>query len=234
MGLMEQASKNPRLNKYLVSAGLAQSRRSADKIISSGRVTLNGAVVSDLSSRVNSTDKVELDGQSGRLRADIYLAYNKPKGLVCSHSRNDGGRTIFDELPPAFSSLKIAGRLDKDSEGLMILSSDGAFINNVTHPSSNKSKAYLVDTKQDISDAMIEQFNKGVRLLDGVSKLKATKIGRNRAKIIISEGRNRQIRRSFETLGLTIIKLQRVRIGLYSNKSLGPKEFVFIKPEDVV
>jgi len=91
-----------------------------------------------------------------------------------------------------------------------------------------------VYTKQNITEVVVAKLNAGVKLVDGVSKLKTTIIGKNATKVIISEGRNRQIRRSFETLGLTVIKLQRVRIGLYSNRSLAPKEFVFIKPEDVL
>ena len=224
-------SPNPRLNKYLVGVGLAESRRKADELISAGRVSINGATETNLATRVMDTD---LDGQSGTKRKDIYIAYNKPRGLVCSHIKQGSSKTIFEELPIAFANLKIAGRLDKDSEGLMILSSDGDFINKITHPSSRKDKTYLVYTKQDITQPVVAKLNEGVKLVDGVSKLKTTIIGKNATRVIISEGRNRQIRRSFETLGLTVIKLQRVRIGLYSNRHLAPKDFIFIKPEDVL
>ena len=227
-------SPNPRLNKYLVAVGLAESRRKADEIITAGRVSINGVAETNLATRVMDADLVELDGQSGKKRKDIYIAYNKPRGLVCSHIKQGSSKTIFEELPIAFANLKIAGRLDKDSEGLMILSSDGDFINKITHPSSRKDKTYLVYTKQDIAQTIVEKLNAGVKLVDGVSKLKTTIIGKNATKVIISEGRNRQIRRSFETLGLTVIKLQRVSIVLYSNRRMDPKEFVFIKPEDVL
>jgi len=227
-------SPNPRLNKYLVGVGLAESRRKADELITAGRVSINGATETNLATRVMDTDLVSLDGQSGTKRKDIYIAYNKPRGLVCSHIKQGSSKTIFEELPIAFANLKIAGRLDKDSEGLMILSSDGDFINKITHPSSRKDKTYLVYTKQDITQPVVAKLNEGVKLVDGVSKLKTTIIGKNATRVIISEGRNRQIRRSFEGLGLTVIKLQRVRIGLYSNRHLAPKDFIFIKPEDVL
>jgi pseudouridine synthase len=225
---------NPRINKYLVMVGLADSRRKADELIKQGAVTVNDKVVSDMSYRVESEDIVKANGLEGSSREDIYIAYNKPRGEICSHKSYGNDKTIFDSLPESFSKLKIAGRLDRDSEGLIILSSDGEFINKVSHPSMNKSKTYLVITKESISDSDIEKLNKGIKLEDGLSKLKVARNGDKALKIVMSEGKNRQIRRTLYAIKKDVIKLQRVRIANYSNSRLEPREYVFIKPEEVL
>ncbi len=222
-----------RLNKRLVKLGLATSRRKADELIASGQVSVDGQVCTNLATLVKSSEQVTVKGRSGAAKPDIYLAYYKPRGVVCSH-RGQGSRTVFDDLPKNFSSLKIGGRLDKDSEGLMVLTSDGKFIQELTHPSKSKSKTYIVKTKQALTAAEIEHINKGVKLKDGVSKLKTTALNDTTLKIIMSEGRNRQIRRTLEFIGKDVVELQRVSIGNYANPRLQKGQYVFIKPEAVL
>ncbi len=224
----------PRINKYLVTVGLAESRRKADTLIKKGQVTVNGKVRVDLSYRVLGGDVVEVAGQTGKTRSDIYIAFNKPRGLVCSHAKQASNATIFDALPKSFATLKIAGRLDKDSQGLVILSSDGDFIQSLSHPSNEKSKTYIVTTDKKVPEQGLSALNAGIKLDDGISKLKATLINPTSVRVIMTEGKNRQIRRSFEALELDVIKLERVKIGKYSNPRLMPEKFVFIQPEDIL
>lgn len=223
-----------RLNKRLVQMGLASSRRKADELILQGRVAVNGKTVGELGSKVEDTDEISLDGKLGKQRAPIYVAYYKPRGLVCSHVSQGRTETIFDQLPKSFKSLKIAGRLDKDSEGLMILSSDGDFNYALTHPSGSKSKAYIVTTKEEITQAEIDKINAGIKLEDGTSNMNASLLKPTEIKIVMSEGKNRQIRRTLEAISKAVIRLQRVRIGDYSNPNLQPGKFEFIKPGDVI
>ena len=222
-----------RLNKRLVKLGLAESRRKADELIRLGKVVVNGSVCVEMGYMAKQDDKISVDGKIGKPRDEIYIAYNKPKGLVCSHARQSG-QTIFDKLPKSFMSLKMAGRLDKDSQGLMILASDGEFINKISHPNQQKDKTYIVTIKQEISTDDIEKLNKGVKLEDGVSNMNVKKTGPNQIRIIMSEGKNRQIRRTLAELKKDVIKLERVRIGKYANTSLGEGKHVFIRPEDVL
>ncbi len=224
----------PRINKYLVTVGLAESRRKADMLIKKGRVMVNGSAQVDLSYRVVGDDVVEVAGHVGKSRSDIYIAFNKPRGLVCSHAKQANNSTIFDVLPKSFASLKIAGRLDKDSQGLVILSSDGDFIQSLAHPSNEKSKTYIVTTNKKVTEQNLSALNAGIKLDDGISKLRATLINPTSVRVIMTEGKNRQIRRSFEATGLDVIKLERVKIGKYSNPRLGPEKFVFIGPEDIL
>lgn len=222
-----------RLNKLLVKLGLAESRRKADELISQSRVSIDGAICNELGFMADPNSEIMVDGKSGVRRAEIYVVYNKPKGLVCSHAKQKYP-TIFDKLPKAFLSLKIAGRLDKDSQGLVILSSDGEFINQITHPSSKKDKVYKVTTKQPLNSEDLDKLNQGVKLEDGISKMRAKLTGANSLNIVMSEGKNRQIRRTLEAIGKDVIILERTKIGKYSNPSLGSGRHIFIKPEDVI
>ncbi len=223
-----------RINKYLVVSGLAESRRKADEIIRSGRVSINDEQVKDLSYQVKEGDIVKLDGAVGEIKSNIYIAYHKPRGEICSHKRYGNDKTIFDSLPKSFSQLKIAGRLDRDSEGLVILSSDGNFVNDISHPSKNKTKAYMVTTKESLNDEDIDKLNTGIKLEDGISKLKVTRSGDNIIKVVMNEGRNRQIRRTLEAINKDVVKLVRIRIGKFTIRGIMPNKFEFIKPEDVL
>lgn len=222
-----------RLNQYLVYVGLAESRRKADSLIQLGKVSINGTITTELATRVQEADTVTVDGQKGIQKSDIYIGYNKPRGEICSHRRQGGTRVIFDHLPKSFGSLKIAGRLDRDSRGLVVCSSDGVFINELTHPSKNKIKIYIVKTQGRVTDIQLNSLNKGVRLDDGISTMTVRRIKPNLLRIEMQEGKNRQIRRTLQALGLDVIDLERIAIGKL--KLTWPEgQYQFIKPNDVL
>lgn len=222
----------PRLNQHLVNIGLAASRRKADELIEQGKVEINGVLVTKLATRVGPTDQVTVGGKTGQSKTNIYIAYNKPRGEVCSRQSQDNSPTIFTSLPKNFSSLKIAGRLDKDSRGLVILSSDGQFVNDLSHPSKEKMKTYMVKLRSPITSTQLDKLNDGVMLKEGLSQMVARRIKPKILRIEMSEGKNRQIRRTLEKIGAEVIDLERVAIG---NLVLHWPEgkFEFIKPESV-
>ena len=158
----------------------------------------------------------------------IYLAMNKPVGYVCSRRRQDAAPTIYELLPADLQSLKTVGRLDKDSEGLILLTNDGEFGFQMTHPKFAKHKLYEVELDralEPLHQQMIGDF--GVELKDGRSQLGLTKLddGRRRWQVEMSEGRNRQIRRTFGALGYTVMRLKRLEFGPYRLSGLQPGEW---------
>lgn len=202
-----------RLNKKLVELGLSPARRKADQAIVEGRVMVNGEPAS-LGMSVEDSDVISLDGKLGKSKDLIYVAFNKPAGYICSHVSQGNSKTIFDLLPKSFAQLKIAGRLDKDSDGLVLLSSDGEFVNSITHPKAEKQKEYIVTIDKPINSEDTTKLRNGVELHDGISNfISVSKINQTTLRITLSEGRNRQIRRTFEQLGYDVARLQRVRMG---------------------
>ncbi len=214
-----------RLNKFLAqSVGI--SRREADEYIQSGRISINNApaVIGD---RINDGDVVTLDGQTITTHEPKYYAFNKPVGYVCSRRKQGDNETIYAILPPELKSLKTVGRLDKDSSGLILLTDDGDFTQRMTHPKFAKTKIYEVRVDrplQPLHQQMINDF--GVDLPDGKSKLILEKLDDDRTywRVTMSEGRNRQIRRTFAALGYIVTNLHRTNFGPYSLGSLKPGE----------
>ncbi len=211
-----------RLNKFLAHA-TGVSRREADNLISAGRVTVNSNKVS-LGAQIDEADTIELDNKPVQGRAlQLCILLNKPVGYLCSRRSQGGVPTIFELLPQQYRLLKPVGRLDKDSSGLILLTDDGDFAHRMTHPSFHKVKVYEVELdkpleplhQQIVSDIGIQltdgrsQFT--VKKLDSVDDLRATAY-----EVTMSEGRNRQIRRTFTALGYTVTKLHRTNFGNYS------------------
>jgi 23S rRNA pseudouridine2604 synthase len=202
-----------RLNKYLSESG-ACSRREADALIAEGRVTVNGAPAV-LGTQVEDGDDVRLDGdQVGTARKKIrpvYLALNKPVGITCTTERHVAGNIIdFVDHPERVFPI---GRLDKDSEGLILLTNDGDIVNEVLRVEHNHEKEYVVAVDQAITPRFLEQMAAGVRLSDATTRpCKVARLGPKLFKIILSQGLNRQIRRMCEALGYAVEALQRVRI----------------------
>lgn len=196
---------------------------------------VNNQIVTELGTQVVESDEVTVKGKAGKIKEDIYVAYNKPRGEVCSHNSELGDKTIFASLPKSFLSLKIAGRLDKDSEGLVILSSDGHFVNKVSHPREQKEKLYIVTTRQPVDKQSQAKLEAGVKLDDGLAKAYKTRsLPGNRVSLVLQEGRKRQIRRMFDAIDHPVVRLERIQVGRYRNDQLKPGEYVFIKPEDVL
>lgn len=218
-------SEQVRLNKFLAER-LGISRREADDAIAAGKVTIDGQKA-ELGARVevgqgSTIDKYSNVCYNGRMvswgAAYLYLALNKPRGVVCSRKSQDGGQTVYDLLPSEYRRLKTVGRLDKDSSGLILLTNDGDFAFRMTHPKFIKTKVYEVRLDralEPIHQQMIGDF--GVDLPDGKSRLGLERLDDTRKcwRVTMHEGRNRQIRRTFGALGYTVVELKRVQFGTY-------------------
>lgn len=221
-----------RLNKYL-ALELGVSRREADNLIEKNRVEINGRPIS-LGARVGDNDTVTVDGKVISKVAKLqYIALHKPTGYVCSRRQQGGNPTIYELLPPELHILKPVGRLDSDSSGLIILTNDGDFAYKMTHPKFYKTKIYYVRLDSDLEplhQQMISDY--GISLEDGPSKLQLERLddfGRTDWKVTMHEGRNRQIRRTFSSLGYTVIKLHRTQFGDFGLSDLPVGEFQSFK-----
>lgn len=213
---MEQ--KTERLNKFL-ALQLGISRRQADELIEKGRISINGKTA-QLGERFKAGDEIKLGEKiiSKTHEEKKYVIFNKPRGYVCSRKKQGENETIYTILPKEFSVLKPVGRLDKDSSGILLLTNDGDFAFQMTHPKFRKVKEYLVslDTPlQPIHQQMIADF--GINLPDGKSQLGLERLDDSRKnwKVIMSEGRNRQIRRTFSAIGYEVEELHRTVFGSY-------------------
>jgi 23S rRNA pseudouridine2605 synthase len=215
-----------RLNKYLAFQ-LGVSRREADNSIAAGHIKVNG-VTAILGGRFEEADTITFKSKPLAKRLSYtYVALNKPIGYVSSRKQQGETPTLYSLLPEKYHNLKPVGRLDKDSSGLLLLTDDGDFAYNMTHPKFYKVKTYEVslDTElQPLHQQMISDF--GIELEDGPSKLSLEK--RDNAKdwlVTMHEGRNRQIRRTFSSLGYTVTALHRISFGNYSLEDLKPGDF---------
>ena len=199
-----------RLNKYLAETG-ACSRREADEWIERGRVSVNGTVAV-LGTQVNEDDAVLLDGQPlrGKPRR-VYLALNKPVGIECTTDRDVPGNIVdFVGYPERIFPI---GRLDKDSEGLILLTNDGDIVNTVLRAEHEHEKEYVVSVDRPLTGAFLAGMAAGVPILDTVTNpCRITQVGRNTFRIVLTQGLNRQIRRMCEHFGYTVRNLRRVRI----------------------
>lgn len=215
-----------RLNKFL-STNYGISRREADELISAGKVLINGQKAV-LGARIGKNDEVLLSGKEVLESKLRYFALNKPVGYVCSKKRQGNTPTIYELLPSELQSLKSVGRLDKDSSGIILLTNDGDFSFKMTHPSFHKTKIYEVELDRDLAPLhrqMIADF--GINLQDGISKLGLERItGEKKWRVTMSEGRNRQIRRTFEAVGYKVVKLHRTTFGPYTLSGLKPGKYV--------
>jgi 23S rRNA pseudouridine2604 synthase len=202
-----------RLNKYLSESG-ACSRREADELIAEGRVTVNG-VPAVLGTQVADGDDVRLDGdQVGQARKKsrpVYIALNKPVGITCTTERHVAGNIVdFVNHPERVFPI---GRLDKDSEGLILLTNDGDIVNEVLRAEHQHEKEYVVGVDRALEGDFVGKMSAGVRLSDATTKpCKVEKLGAKLFKIVLTQGLNRQIRRMCEALGYTVEALRRVRI----------------------
>ena len=209
-----------RLNKYL-ALQLGISRREADILIESEAVTINGELAI-IGSRVVEGDRVQVAGAPVQKEtvAHQYIAFNKPVGFVCSRRAQGDNDTIYALLPSNLHRLKPVGRLDKDSSGLILLTNDGDFAYQMTHPKFRKTKIYKVRLDKELAplhQQMISDF--GIDLEDGRSQLSLERLSdtsRTEWQVTMSEGRNRQIRRTFAALGYRVTKLHRTNFGNYS------------------
>lgn len=220
MNTPHDTGKSPeRLNKFLARQ-LGISRREADVLIENETVMVNHTLAT-LGTRITPSDSIDVAGTPvvRRPAALRYIALNKPIGYVCSRRMQGNAPTIYSLLPPELHMLKPVGRLDKDSSGLLLLTNDGDFAYRMTHPKFAKTKQYRVRLDRDLEplhQQMISDF--GIELDDGRSQLILARLDDNRREwhITMSEGRNRQIRRTFAALGYTVTRLHRTNFGNYA------------------
>jgi 23S rRNA pseudouridine2604 synthase len=201
-----------RLNKYLSEAGYC-SRRAADKLIDEGRVTING-VVPEMGTKVLAGDEVKVDGKTihNDTKKRTYIAFNKPVGIVCTTDTAVEKDNIIDYINYPSRIFPI-GRLDKDSEGLILLTDDGDIVNKILRASNNHEKEYIVSVDKPISQTFIQRMSGGVPILDTVTKqCEVQKLSTYEFKIILTQGLNRQIRRMCEYLNYEVQSLKRTRI----------------------
>lgn len=229
------ANEEIRLQAYLAHCGVA-SRRASEKIILDGRVSVNGQVVTELGTKVTDKDKVLVDGNPVTLEKNKrYVLLNKPAGYVCSNSDEKGRDSAIDLLKDSYSErLYNVGRLDMFSSGLIIFTNDGDFAARLSHPSSELEKEYIVDSSLPLPRNLAEEFMKGVRV-DGVFyKCKfAKELNSHRMQIVLIEGKNREIRRVFESHNVAIKRLVRVRIGNVEMNKLAPGAHRDLTQEEV-
>lgn len=202
-----------RINKY-IAAHYEISRRKADELILNGRVTVNGNVA-PIGYEVLDNDIVEVAGiKKKNTEESRVLLVNKPRGYVCSHE-GQGAPTVFELVPEHYCSFNIAGRLDKDSSGLVILSNNGDLIYNLSHPSKGGKKVYEVDLQKPLAKSDSLQIQKGVNIGDArLSKMQLSGKGTHWV-VELHEGRNRQIRRTFSALGYEVLALHRTQMGQF-------------------
>jgi 23S rRNA pseudouridine2605 synthase len=209
---------NVRLQKYLAEAGVA-SRRASEKIILEGRVAVNGRTVNEMGAKVDAAaDKVTVDGTPVRVKRKFYLALHKPAGYVCTRQDDLKRRTVGSLLPKEWSNLYSVGRLDLESEGLIFLTNDGEFSLHMTHPRYGVRKKYLATVTGRVESDMLHRITRGV-LHEGET-LKAEKArllsannSHSLVELELSEGKNREVRRLFESQGLGVDRLVRTQIG---------------------
>lgn len=207
---MDEGSVHMRINKFISEAGTA-SRRGADKLITEGRVTINGKRAT-IGSQVEPGDDVRVNGnQLFVARNNVYIALNKPVGITSTTEKGVKGN-IVDLVNHPFRVFHI-GRLDKDSEGLILLTNDGDIVNEILRSENQHEKEYIVSVDRPITPEFLKQMSEGVKILDTVTlPCKVEQLSKYDFKIILTQGLNRQIRRMCEALGYNVYRLQRIRI----------------------
>jgi pseudouridine synthase len=224
-----------RLQKFIASTGLI-SRRNAEVLMTTGRVKVNGVIIKKLGSTVDPDhDEVMVDDEVIEpVREFSYIALNKPTGYVCSRAKHKGERTVYDLVPDA-RELVIAGRLDKDSQGLVILSNDGELTNKLTHPRYRHEKEYEIATVKPLTPEAIEELRRGIRLDEGKAIFdQFTELRPSVYRVVLHQGWKRQIRRMIGAVHNDVVRLTRVRINKLELGDLQPAAWKKIRRRDIV
>lgn len=209
-----------RLNRFLSQCGLG-SRRSSELLVLEGRVAINGKLIKDLATNVGDEDQVSVDGKPARPETGIVIALNKPRGYICSRSDEKDRMTIYALLPKPLQTLHHVGRLDKDSEGLLLLTNRGDLSHHLIHPSKGAEKEYEVIVDKPLDQAVMARLVKGMITEEGYAKSeRAWMDSEYRCHVVLKQGLKRQIRLMFYQLGFEVVRLVRVRIGWLELKGL--------------
>jgi 23S rRNA pseudouridine2605 synthase len=222
-----------RLNRYLSQCGVA-SRRGAEEIILGGRVSINGHLITELATKVLPEDKVVVDGSPVRAETPVVLVLNKPKGYLCSRGDKQDRMTIYDLLPLKYQNLHHVGRLDKDSEGLILLTNRGDLSHRIIHPSQGAEKEYEVVVDQALNPDVMAKLVKGMMTEEGFARAERTWMdGDYRAHIVLKMGLKRQIRMMLYYLGYEVTRLTRIRIGWLKLHGLARGAYKELTPTEV-
>jgi 23S rRNA pseudouridine2605 synthase len=222
-----------RLNRFLALAGIS-SRRGAEEYIRRGRVTVNGELKTDLATQVAFSDQVRVDGKVVRTQELVYLLLNKPADFLTTRSDERSRKTIYQLLPDDLPNLAHVGRLDKESEGLLLLTNDGDLAFRITHPKFKLEKEYLVTLDREFGLEDSPKTKKGVYLSEGRARFDAiVKVNPRQVRVVLTQGLKRQVRRVFAALGYKVKRLQRVRIGPLTDRGLRPGEVRLLSQKEV-
>jgi 23S rRNA pseudouridine2605 synthase len=228
-----------RINKFIAHAGLA-SRRKAEELIKKGLVTINGQVVRELATTVKSGDQVEVSGTPIYNEEKVYYLLNKPRGVISSVSDDKGRKTVVNLLPTVKERIYPVGRLDWDTSGLLILTNDGDFTDKMIHPRNEIDKVYLARVKGIATRENLRPLTRGV-VIDGkktkparytIVKVDAEK-NRSVVELVIHEGRNHQVKKMFESVGLLVDKLSRTQFGTLDLTGLRPGEYRRLNKKEI-
>jgi len=229
-----------RINKYLASTGLA-SRRKCEEYILAGRVTVDGKAITSLAFDVSENAKVKVDGERVMPPANFtYIMMHKPKGYLTTLSDDRNRKTVMDLLPANLRHLKPIGRLDFNSEGLLLFTDDGGVAQNVMRPAKEVVKTYQVKVEGEVSQVDASEMEKGVELFDGTKfkkcKVKILDIADRKTKleVQITEGKNREIRKIFDKFGYNVIFLKRVAVGQIKLGGLTRGTVRLLRPAEVM
>ncbi|GGF87575.1 pseudouridine synthase [Paenibacillus abyssi] len=229
-----------RLQKILAQAGVA-SRRKCEELIQSGQVQVNGETVTTLGVKADPLqDVITVNGRPIRSEKKLYLMMNKPKGVITSAKDPEGRKIVSDFLPDIKERVYPVGRLDYDTEGLLLLTNDGEFANKLTHPKHHVPKTYLATVKGVPHGTALEKLAKGIKLEDGMTAPAEVEYydvdpdsKQSTITITIHEGRNRQVRRMFDAISHPVIRLKRVRFGELGLQNLQRGKYRHLTPQEV-
>ncbi len=226
-----------RINRYLAQCGVA-GRRACDKIVAEGRVTVNGRFA-DLGCEVEEGDIVKVDGKTVTVKKQEYYLLHKPKGYLSTVSDDKGRKTVMDILGSGVGRVYPVGRLDYDSEGLLILTTDGDLAQHLTHPSNEVPKTYMVKVEGRLTEADLNPIRSGIEIEGGyvTKKCRAHIIETNKeftkVEMVLREGKNREIRKMFAAIGREVILLKRTKVGELSLRGLERGAFRKLTPAEV-
>lgn len=222
-----------RINKYIANSGYT-SRRKADDLIEKGKVKVNGKIITEPGLQVKKSDVVEVCGEKLELVKKFYIKLYKPVGFITSNF-DPFNKKDLNDLVDIDQRFFAAGRLDKDSEGLLIITNDGEFTNSLTHPKYKLDKEYIVKIDKKLNENQEKEFERGLDIGNGekTSDAKLSYLGNNTYKVIIHQGYNRQIRRMFKYFGSQVLNLKRIRIGEISLGDLKKEEYRYFNKEEL-
>ncbi len=225
-----------RINKYLAQCGVA-SRRECDRLIAEGKVTVNGRPAG-LGDDVNDGDNIKVEGRPVSVKKNEYYLLHKPKGYLCTVSDDKGRKTVMDILGDGVGRVYPVGRLDYDSEGLLILTTDGELAQHLTHPSNEVPKTYLVKVEGRLTEADLNPIRSGIEIDGYVTKkcrahIVETNKDYTKVELVLREGKNREIRKMFAAIGREVTLLKRTKVGELSLRGLDRGAFRKLTPAEV-